>query len=83
MKRLEIEKGYALKDTKTGEVFTGKVVYTDRPQDFKRYKIVVINDVEHYVDTDLSDAELAVTHNGGDEYLEFLEYRRRVKSALI
>ena len=29
------------------------------------------------------DAELAVTHNGGDEYLEFLEYRRRVKSALI
>jgi len=31
MKRLEIEKGYALKDTKTGEVFTGKVVYTDRP----------------------------------------------------
>lgn len=98
MNRLEIEKGYALKDTKTGEVFTGKVVYTDRPQDFKRYKIVLIDDVEHYVDTDLSygaqitslirdkyslDAELAATHNGGKEYLDFLEYRRRVKSALI
>lgn len=98
MKRLEIENGYALKDQESGKIFTGRVVYTEHPNTFKRYKIVTIDEEKHYVDTDLSygeqitslirdryslDAELAALHNGGNDYKMFKEYRNKVKHSLI